>query len=442
MLQPRSKYAPFGVFSSILALAAANLLVPVPGAASPLTSSPGNQAWLFQGGTPFFLCGPGDPEDFLYRGALNSDGTRSGDQDAIIAKLAGTGANSLWMAAVRSHGGDGGAAENPFVNHDPSQALNAAVLDQWDGWLEALDAAGIVTFFVFYDDGSSLWNTGSSVGASEESFFTQIVNRFEDYDSIIWCIAEEYSEALHPSRVSALAALIAQEDDFGHPITTHQTPGTEFHFGNDANQDSFAMQSAGNDTPQSLHDKVVDAWEYAGGRYNVIMAESVGHYTDRSQARKLSWAAAMGGGYVLVQAMDVASTPVEALEDCGRLASFFRSTEFHRMSPRDDLRRGQTQFVFGAPGVGYILYAASSPGNLAVELEGGVDAVDLTWVDCITGTQVTESGVAAAAGENSWRKPNGLGVEVALSVTPSAPAPVSGASWGGIKALYRDSSRD
>lgn len=41
---------------------------------------PNNPSWLkYNGGGPFFLAGPGDPEGFLYRGALNADGTRNGD---------------------------------------------------------------------------------------------------------------------------------------------------------------------------------------------------------------------------------------------------------------------------------------------------------------------------------------------------------------------------
>lgn len=442
MLRHPRFLALFRVNWPLFALLAAPLTLPESAPASPLTSNSGNPTWLYQDGTPFFLCGPGDPEDFFYRGTLNTDGTRSGDQDAIIAKLAGTGANSLWMAAVRSNGGDGGPTENPFQDHDPSQPLNDAILDQWDGWLDALDAAGIVTFFVFYDDGASLWQTGGSVGAEEASFIVQLVDRFEHHDSIIWCIAEEYQEALDPTRVSTLAALIAQMDDFDHPITTHQTPGTEFHFGDDANQASFAMQSAGSDTPQSLHDKVVDAWQFADGRYNVIMAESVGHYSDRTSARKLSWAAALGGGYVLVQAMDVATTPVEALEDCGRLASFFRSTAFQFMAPADALRRAQTEYVFGAPDVGYILYSSDLADNLGVSLESGMDTVDLSWMDCVTGAIVSETNVAATAGDNVWRKPTGFGTEVALSVTPAGASSVEGASWGGIKALYRGPLRD
>ena len=49
----------------------------------------------------------GDPEDFLYRGR-NSDGTRTGDQRALIDKLVRYGGNCIYMQIVRSHGGGAG----------------------------------------------------------------------------------------------------------------------------------------------------------------------------------------------------------------------------------------------------------------------------------------------------------------------------------------------
>ena len=39
------------------------------------------------GGDHVFICGPGDPEDFLYVGERNADGTRNGDQLERINKL-------------------------------------------------------------------------------------------------------------------------------------------------------------------------------------------------------------------------------------------------------------------------------------------------------------------------------------------------------------------
>ncbi len=43
--------------------------------------------------------------------------------------------------AVRSHGGDGGPAQNPFEDSNPSGALDQDILDQWESWLSAMDEA-------------------------------------------------------------------------------------------------------------------------------------------------------------------------------------------------------------------------------------------------------------------------------------------------------------
>ncbi|HUW81514.1 MAG TPA: hypothetical protein VMZ31_01810 [Phycisphaerae bacterium] len=91
--------------------------------------------WLKRhGGGPFFMCGPGDPEGFLYRGTRNPDGTRNGDQMALIEKLKGTGANCVYLMAVRSHGGDGDSTHNPFVDSDPTRGLDQDILNQWEAW--------------------------------------------------------------------------------------------------------------------------------------------------------------------------------------------------------------------------------------------------------------------------------------------------------------------
>ena len=75
-------------------------------------------------GHAFFMCGPGDPEGFLYRGTLNPDGTRAGDQMQLIEKLKGTGANCIYLMAVRSMAATGIATHNPFIDHDPAKAVN------------------------------------------------------------------------------------------------------------------------------------------------------------------------------------------------------------------------------------------------------------------------------------------------------------------------------
>ncbi|MCI0437812.1 MAG: hypothetical protein L0177_01620, partial [Chloroflexi bacterium] len=133
---------------------------------------------------PFFMAGPGDPEGFLYRGTRNANGTRSGDQLELINKLKGTGANSIYMQGIRSHGGDGGSNENPFNNpSDPNSGINTAILDQWETWFTEMDNNGIVIYFFFYDDAI---NVSSNLGwpldgsgnlhPSEKNYVETVVN--------------------------------------------------------------------------------------------------------------------------------------------------------------------------------------------------------------------------------------------------------------------------
>lgn len=415
-----------------------------PVCAGPLTVDALNPRWLVKDGAPYFFCGAGDPENFLHRGTRNADGTRTGDQDAIIYEMFGTNANILWMTAVRSHGGDGGPTENPFINNDPNQGVNTAVLDQWEEWIAMLDEAGIVTFFVFYDDGARPWNTGDVVGPQENAFFTAVVNRFEDYDHVIWCMGEEYEEAYSVARVTALAALITSLDGSGHPIAGHQHEGTVFHFANDPNIDTHAMHCGPSNTPTSLHTKVVQAWTNAANRYHVIMAEAIDQYSgDRTAARKLSWAAAMGGSTVMVHGLNIANTPAEALADCGRLRSFFAQVPFAMMAPADALKRGATEYVYGAPGVGHLLYASSGTGSLGFSASvAAAGPANLHWFDPITGTTAVQIGVPVAVGDNLWARPPGIGAEAALAVMPAAPTASGSAlvfdSWGAIKSRFVD----
>ena len=103
------------------------------------------------------MCGPGDPEDFLYRGKLRTDGTREGDQAELIEKIKGTGANCIYLMAVRSHGGDGDKTHNPFVNNDASKGVNPKVLEQWEEWFSEMDKNGIVIYFFIYDYSTRIW---------------------------------------------------------------------------------------------------------------------------------------------------------------------------------------------------------------------------------------------------------------------------------------------
>lgn len=359
------------------------------------------------------MCGPGDPEGFLYRGRLQPDGTRDGDQMALIEKLAGTGANCIYLMAVRSHGGDGDATHNPFTGHDPSRGLNPAALGQWETWFEKMDANGIVIYFFFYDDSASIWNTGGLVGNAERRFIHGLVDRFKHHKNLIWCIAEEYQERLSVERVKTIAAEIRAVDDHRHAIAVHKLHGLDFsELADDPTIDQFAIQYNVPTAPE-LHAGLVQAWHDADGRYSLNMSEAAGHGTGR-EARLKNWACAMAGAYVMILEMDIETTPTADLEDCGRLVRFFESTRFNEVNPRDDLAYAETDYVLAKPSECYIAYASDCQGTIGIKnLQSG--AYSLHWFDCVTGKIVTEEH-RIVDGDRSWKRPAGIGEEVAVYV--------------------------
>jgi len=376
---------------------------------------PEHPQWLRrQGGGPFFMCGPGDPEGFLYRGSLRPDGTRSGDQLALIRRLARTGANCLYMIAVRSHGGDGDATQNPFVDHDPAKGVNARVLDQWETWFRELDPHGIVIFLILYDDSACVWHTGDDVGPVEQGFIRAIVGRFQHHRNLIWCVAEEYQEALSAARVRRIAAEIRAADGNRHPIAVHKLSGLDFsEFADDPNIDQFAIQY-NVPTAQALHEGVVEAWRRAGGRRNLTLAEAA-DWGAGAPARRKSWACAMGGAYVMILGMDVAGTPLAGLQDCGRLVRFMESTNLSAMAPHDELAYGGTRYVLACPGRAYIAYTSEPTRSIGLRaMTPGI--YGFRWFDCASGRSVTQGRVAVSGGDQLWTKPAEIGDEFAVFI--------------------------
>jgi len=374
-----------------------------------------NKLWLTRRDkTPFFLCGPGDPEDFLYRGKLNPDGTRDGDQLRLIKKLTGTNANCIYMIAVRSHGGDGDATQNPFINNKPDNKLNTDLLNQWESWFTEMDRNNIVIYFIFYDDSTRLWNTGDTVGKKEKDFFVTIVNRFKHHNNLIWCIAEEYQEALNTRRIKQLAAIIRKNDEFIHPVAVHKLSGLDFsEFTDDPNIDQYAVQYNVK-TEQELHDGLVKAWRQAGNKYNLNMSEAA-DFGVGYEARRKMWACAMAGSYVMALGMDIENTSVSDLEDCGRLVRFMESTDFYKMFPADKQASGGTEYMLASLGGNYILYSGNGAKSLGLKnIHTGI--YELNWFDCTNGHWVVQPHVKVTETSVKWLKPAIIGNEVALYV--------------------------
>jgi hypothetical protein len=382
------------------------------GSSKLIVVDPAHRAWLAHAdGSPHFLCAAGDPEGFLYRGTRLPDGTRDGDQMDLINKIAPTGANGIYLMAVRSHGGDGKADENPFVDSNPTKGLDDDILNQWETWFSAMDAAGVVIYFFFYDDSTLVWNTGDSVGAEEQAFVEALVDRFEHHDHLVWVIAEEYSEKLSKAKVSKLAEIIRAADDRDHVIGVHQLGGLNFDFPDDPNIDQFTIQY-NVPTADQLHQGMVQAFGAANGTYNLNMSEAANHGTG-ALARHKNWAVALGGAYVMVFEMDIASTAVSDLQDCGRLRSFMESTRFFEMAPHDELASGDTDYVLAKPGEAYIAYANGGGTALGIgALQAGNWTLD--WFSPSTGSTLQQT-QTLPAGNASLARPPGFDGEVAMS---------------------------
>jgi hypothetical protein len=374
------------------------------------------------------MCGPGDPEGFLYRGKLKADGTRDGDQARLIQKLKGTGANCIYLMAVRSHGGDGDRTQNPFVDHDPTKPLNAKLLDQWEQWFASMDEAGIVIYLFIYDDSARIWNTGDTVGPAERAFLKALVKRFRHHDHLIWCVAEEYQERYSAKRVSAIAATIRAADDRRHPIAVHKLSGLGFaEFADDPNIDQFAIQYNVK-TAKELHDGLLKALAVAGGRYSLNLSECADWGTGAEHRRKL-WACAMTGAHIMVLGMDIEKTPVEDLSACGTVRAFMDRwfAAASGLVPNDSLRDADTEYVITPPAaprdgralVRFGLYGSQVSRGLGLRmLPRGRYA--LTWIDAATGRLRTASHVQQADGPALLEPPAGLGREVALIVVREA----------------------
>lgn len=119
----------------------------------------------YNGGGPVFLSGPDNPEEFLYRGALNPDGTRSGGgQEQLIDRLGRVGVNAFHFLLFRmqrcNFKNEGDDAHCPFVDHDPAKPLNEKVLEQWEGWFDRFEAKGIILHVEFYNDATDVERMG------------------------------------------------------------------------------------------------------------------------------------------------------------------------------------------------------------------------------------------------------------------------------------------
>jgi hypothetical protein len=128
----------------------------------------------------------------------------------------------------------------------------------------------------------------------------------------------------------------------------------------------------------------------------------------------------------------------EMLEDCGRLVSFFESTDFNEMAPHDELGHAGTEYVLASPSDSYILYASDlAGGSLGVKsLAGGL--YDLMWFSPVDGTTVWQPNLLLAGGDQTLASPGGIGSEAVVWVRlVPEPAAISLLALGACLPLFR-----
>lgn len=364
---------------------------------------------------PFFMCGPGGPEGFLYGDISGGD-----TPDTVLDKMIKHGGNCIYMQGIRSHGGDGDSSQNPFIDHDPNKGLDQNVLSQWEKWFKRMEEHGIVIYFYFYDDEVKIWPS-DKIAPAEKNYIQGIVNTFEHHPNLIWVIAEEYSEIFSKDKVSRLAALIRDEDDYDHIIASHQLPSLTFDHADDPNIDQFAMQLKSTSGPYSdIHQKCLKALENAKGRYHVNLAEQYDWHSDlleqgnRDGVRKINWSAAITGIHVMhlgtwETTRKRRPPTTDMLEDYRRVYQFMESqSDLNQMTPKDNLVKAGSAWVLGKNGH-YIVYMVEG-GSIELNNLPGVDKeTTAQWYNPRDGSYIPADwangeygGSFSSPNENDW----------------------------------------
>jgi len=431
-------YGFFAVISFLLLLSSP-VLAAVPGQ---IVSNPDHPQWLYRDRTgdgtqltPVFLVGPGDPEGFLYRGTRNADGTRTGDQMQIVNDLKGTGANTIYMQIIRSHGGDGDSSQNPFIGSDPSNGLDQDILNQWEQWFTEMDSNDIVVYLFFYDDAINVSNNlgwsldgSGNLNSQEKAFIDGIINRFKHHKNLVWVIMEEVQEmgSDYVPHAKKIAEEIKRADENNHPVGVHQLGGLSLVSGfvDDPNIDIFSVQY-GNETSSisSLHNAAISVWNSANGKYNATFGEFHGTKTplknaDRTLLRKMNWSAVTGGANLLwIGAYDASygNPTAEMMQDAGRVRDFMESLPVDTMAPHDELSSGN--YVLANPTSEYVIYAQNG-GSLTVNLSSLATNSVAFWYNPRDGSTQSIKAINAGTPSETFTAPDSN--DWVLHITKSA----------------------
>ena len=396
----------------------------------------------YNGGGPVFICGPDNPETFLWEGTLNADGTRSGGrQEAMINRMAAAGLNGFHFQMFRmqrcNFKNEGDDKHAPFIDHDPAKGLDEDILKQWAGWLDLLEEKGIIIHLEFYNDATDVEMMGWTLDANgnlhpdERRWIEGIVNKFKHHRNILWGIEESVNK-LPPSRTphfKKIAELIAQTDNYNHPIVQSFVVPIDMEgdfpvggaradvYAGDQNIDVVTWLHVvphGEDY-EKQHREYLQFYENDSHNFIMLKNETYHHPRGGERCRRYLWACAMTGTHTLEAYIGADRASEDTLADAGRINTFMEQTEFYKMNPRDDLATGSTNWVLANPGDCYIAYTYDYSDSMGVKsMIAGT--YDLMWFDTLDGDVVRQSDVSVSWGDVTWSKPAAMSSEVALYI--------------------------
>ncbi|MBL7185758.1 MAG: hypothetical protein ISS70_05480 [Phycisphaerae bacterium] len=397
----------------------------------------------YNGGGPVFLCGPDNPEDFLFGGKLNSDGTRSGGgQQEAIERMARAGVNAFHCQMTRmrrcNYKDEGDDTHTPFVDHDPSKGLDADVLNQWDGWLDLLEEKGIIVHLEFYNDATDVemmgWKLDSqgNLPPDEKRWIEGVVKKFKHHKNIMWGIEESCNKlpAARTPHFKKIGELIAKTDNHNHPIVQSfvvtNDPEGDFPEGGITSDEyvgdpyvrvvTLLHVVPHKDDFEKQHQEYLSFCKRDADKFVVMKNETYHHPRRGRSSRVYMWSCAMTGMHCLEAYHHAGDASHEkTLADDGRINRFMEQTDFHKMKSRDDLAAGSAKWVLANPGSSYIAYTYDYSGPMGIK-DMTAGRYNLKWFDPVDGDTVTQAGVSVSSGNVTWSKPDSMGSEVALYV--------------------------
>lgn len=396
----------------------------------------------YNGGGPVFICGPDNPETFLWDGKLMPDGTRSGGKQVqMINNIAAAGMNGFHFQMFRmqrcNFKNEGDDTHVPFIDHNPAKGLDPDVLNQWDGWLDLMEEKGIIVHLEFYNDATDVQMMGWKLDAQdnlhpdERRFIEGIVKRFNHHKNILWGIQESVNK-LPPNRTlhyKKIAEVIARADNYNHPIVQSFVvpidnegdfpPGGALAdvYAGDENIDIVTWLHVvphGEDY-EAQHREYLQFYENDSHNFIMLKNETYHHPRKGTRARRYMWACAMTGTHTLEAYLHADSGNKTTLKECGYINQFMEQTEFYKMSPRDDLANGSTNWVLAKPGDCYIAYTYEYKDAMGIKSLVAGD-YDLLWFNTLNGKTVRQLGVTVPWGNVTWKKPATMSDELVLYV--------------------------